>query len=186
MELLRHWRRGTFGVAAGALVVPGAILLAALAVGIGGGGLAGLGSLGQALNGPAAPRQAAFAQPRPSRDAGRLLARVNRRAAAQTRAAAATGSAPGAGGTATTTPGGRARQGGFSPGSGSTPPATPPPPTAPTPPPVSTPAPTATSVVRAVGKTVTSITDNVPVVGPTTSHVVDDVVDTVDSILPPG
>jgi hypothetical protein len=39
--------------------------------------------------------------------------------------------------------------------------------------------------VRQIGDTVTSVTDQVPVVGPTTTQVVDDVVDTVDALIPP-
>jgi hypothetical protein len=183
MDLLRHWRRGTFGMAAGALVVPGAILLAALAVGIGGGGIAGLGALGQALNGPDLPDAAPAAQER-SRDSGRLLARVNRRAAAQAQAAAPVRRATGGGPVATT--GQPAPRGRFTPSGGEVPGgATPPAATAP--PTVAPPAPTPTpeSAVRQVGDTVTTVTDQVPVVGPTTSQVVDTVVDTVDSIIPP-
>jgi hypothetical protein len=187
MDLLRHWRRGTFGVAAGALVAPVAILLAALAVGIGGGGLAGLGSLSQALTGPDLPGVEPVAQRRPARDSGRLLARVNRRAAAQARAAASGGGAAGAG--ATTGAGGTTDQteGVVDPGGGTTPGGAPPPAATAPPPATPPPAPTPTpeSPVRQVGDTVTTVTDQVPVVGPTTSGVVDQVVDTVDALIPP-
>jgi hypothetical protein len=178
-------------MAAGALIVPAAILLAALAVGIGGGGLAGLGALRQALNGPDLPGATPVAQERSARDTGRLIARVNRRAAAQARAVAAArratrpaiGGTRGSGGPIATTdqpgdPGGFTPAGGTTP-TGSAPPATAPPATTPAP------APTPESAVRQAGDTVTTVTDQVPVVGPTTSQVVDTVVDTVDSIIPP-
>jgi hypothetical protein len=178
-------------MAAGALVVPGAILLAALAVGIGGGGLGGLGALRQALDGPELPAVAPAAQQRPARDSGRLLARVNRRAAAQARAVAAARRTAvrrtsGAGPVATT--GEPTEEGNFGPGStgqgpgASAPPAAAAPPATPAAP---APTPTPASAVRQVGDTVTTVTDQVPVVGPTTSGVVDEVVDTVDAIIPP-
>ena len=76
MDLLRHWRRRTFGAAAGAVFAPAAIVAAALAIGIGAGGVGGLRSIGQAFNGPDLP---AVSAPRAPGSAGKLLSRVGRR-----------------------------------------------------------------------------------------------------------
>ena len=47
MEALGQWRRKALGAAGATVIAPAAVILAALAVGILGGGLKGLGSLGQ-------------------------------------------------------------------------------------------------------------------------------------------
>jgi hypothetical protein len=187
MDLLRHWRRGTFGAAAGALVVPAVILLAAVAVGLGGGGLGSLGSIGQALNGPNLPSIGPLSERRPAQDAGRLLARAQHRrtvarhhAAAVSRRSVAVStrtrharSRPGA----TTSPG-RPTPGAIAPSGGGVP-------TAPTPAPTAVPTPAPRTPLRKVGDTVESVTDRVPLAGAPVHQVVDDVVNTVDSLLPP-
>jgi hypothetical protein len=78
MDLLQDWRRRTAGAVAGAVIVPVALVVAALAVGVGGGGLGGLRALGQIVHGPPAPRVSATAGHRPSAatDAARLLEAV--------------------------------------------------------------------------------------------------------------
>jgi hypothetical protein len=195
MDLLRHWRRRTFGAAAGALIAPVAIVAAALAVGIGGGGLGGLKSIGQAFGGPDLPRVG------PSRgsasDAGKLLSNVNRRARRDGGGGAGTPSLSGAQVASAPT---SSSGGGSTPtqGAGQTPPlssetesttrppggSNPPPATTPvatTPPAQPTPTP---SLVRQVGDGVKQVTDQVPVAGQPVGDVVDLLVDTVDGLSP--
>jgi hypothetical protein len=170
----------------GALVAPVAIIAAALAVGIGGGGLTGIRSIGQALSGPQLPQIAPAASDErgPADEAGRLLARVGPTAARQRaeRAAAAPDTTPGGGGGTrlpASTPG---------PTAGTRPPqpASPAPAPAATAAPSATPAPAQTpSPVRQVGNGVKSITNQVPVARQPVGQVVDLLVDTIDG-LPPG
>ena len=190
MQLLRAWRRRAFGAALGAVVAPVAIVGAALAVGLGGGGLDALGALGQAFDGPRLPAAAPLTRPGDARDTGRLLAQVRRDAAATTVApngsTTVTTDPTGTGTTGTDTP---APGAGFDPGGG-TPPTTQPqatPPPAATVVPPTTPPPVAEtpSPIRQVGDTLREVTDQLPVVGEPTGQVVDGVVDTVDGVLKP-
>lgn len=201
MDLLRHWRRRTFGAAAGALIVPVAIVAAALAVGVGGGGLGSLRSIGQAVDGPQLTESDATAPGRATAGrAGRLLQRAARRArpgagpSAQPVGQATTTAGGGGGGgvvptatgdqTDTTTtiddPGGN----GNGPGPAKTPrpvvTVTGPAQTS-VPPPVATSSP---SVIRQVGDGVKGITNQVPVAGQPTGQVVDLLVQTVEGLSP--
>ncbi|MEA2170552.1 MAG: hypothetical protein QOF76_3852 [Solirubrobacteraceae bacterium] len=197
MDLLRHWRRRTFGAAAGALIVPVAIVAAALAVGLGGGGLGGLASIGQALNGPKLPSGAPSTARAHAGEAGRILRRVRgggrtigANAPAATSAAPATGAAPGGGSNGTPggvpTPNPTATTGPVktpTPGRTPVPIRTPIPTQATAPPPVvaSTPTP---SVIRQVGDSVKGITNQVPVVNQPAGQVVDLLVQTVEGLQP--
>jgi hypothetical protein len=186
MDLLRDWRRRTFGAAAGAVIAPVAIVLAALAVGVGGGGLTGLRSIGQAVSGPGVnPVAPSAASDRDTADeAGRLLTRVRperRRARRSGRGGAPTAGAPVSAGT----PEPR-RQGtvGRPRPQAQRPTAAPPaatPVRPPAQPPAATPSP---SPVRQVGERVKTVTDQVPVAGEPAGEVVDLLVDTVDSLPP--
>ena len=183
MDLLRDWRRRTFGAAMGAVVAPTAIIAAAIAVGIGGGGLGGIRSIGQALSGPQLP-QIAPAAPSDSGtadEAGRLLARVGpsrerrRAAAAALRRATLPGTGRDVGSSARCRPPAPAR--GVAPAR----------PDGPCPAPAATAAPTATpapartpSPVRQLGDSVKSVTNQVPVAGQPAGQVVDLLVDTID------
>jgi hypothetical protein len=198
MDLLRHWRRRTFGAAAGALIVPIAIVAAALAVGVGGGGLGGLRSIGQAFNGPKLPDVAPSAARGAAADAGRLLSRVARNprrgrgtsagaspSLGGTQVAAAPTTSTGQGPAATQTPSTQTQTQTESttrpPVSSNPPPAAT---AAPTQPPV-TPAATPTpSVLRQVGDNLKKVTDQVPVAGAPVGGVVDLLVDTVDGLSP--
>ena len=184
MDLLRHWRRRVFGAAASAVIVPVAVLLAALAVGVGGGGIGSLGALGQAFAGPELPEggppQGGVGGRDTADEAGRLLARVQRaetRAStpAQRRAAERRRRTNGAGPqrTGTTNPPDR-------PGAADPEP-TPAPSAAPQPAPAPTPTPTP-STVRQVGDQVHEVTDPIPVVGPPAGEVVDLIVDTAEEL----
>lgn len=185
MEILRVWRNQAVGGAAAAALVPGVILVAALGVGITGGGLASLGSVRQALTGPDVPK----VEPRSVapggrlRDPGRLLARSlpARERGGGSAAGAVTGgsgsSAAGSPGQAPSPPAPTPES--PSPGSRTSPP-TSRPPAAPTPAPTATPSP-----IRQVGDRVTQVTDEVPVAGEPTGDVVDVLVDTVDHLLSP-
>jgi len=185
MDLLRHWRRRVFGAAASAVIVPVAVLLAALAVGVGGGGLGNLGALGQAFAGPELPGPG----PLPggggrdtADEAGRLLARVQRDEAeastpAERRAAARR----------RTSSGGPRRTGTTNPprdpGGSATPTPTPGPAPSAAPQPTPAPSPTPTpSTVRQVGDQVHEVTDPIPVVGPPTGEVVDLIVDAAEQL----
>jgi hypothetical protein len=192
MEVLGHWRRGALGAAGATVVAPLAVILGALAVGILGGGLKGLGTLGQALDGPDLPITVAEAPTKARRKAGnersRLLARAQtarqRRNVAPARPVAdpspradqptrrsPSAPAPGSGGNGTPPPAG---------GSDPAAPSTPPPP--------ATPAPSASpqpSLVRQTGDVVKGVVQQAPVVGDTGAGVVEDVVSTVDGLCPP-
>jgi hypothetical protein len=196
MDLLREWRRRSFGAAAGAVVAPVAIIAAALAVGLGGGGLGGLGSLSQAFSGPELPKVAPLSRRGPAENAGRLLARVRRAnndsparqtAVGTDTVASLPPSSSGPQGSDQTETVGSAPSGSFDPGGGTAPSGAGAP-TAPTAAPAVTAAPTEApaSPVSAVGDTVKGVTDGLPVVGEPVGQVVDTVVDTVDGILPPG
>jgi hypothetical protein len=182
MDLLRHWRRRLLGGAAAAVIAPLAVLIAALAVGVGGGGIGSLGALGQAFAGPELPDAgpvAAAGGRDAAAEAGRLLARAqppNRAAPAATQAPA---TAPDARRRATTP----RRTGSTNPpgpGKG-TPqrPSSPAPAATPQPTPQPTPSP---STVRQVGNTIHQVTDPVPVVGPPAGEVVDLIVDTAEQL----
>lgn len=183
MDLLRHWRRRAFGAAASAVIVPVAIVLAALAVGVGGGGLGGLGALGQAFDGPQLPDVG----PLPGDDgrdaadeSGRLLARAQRERSSSSPPARRAG--PGT--RRREIPSGRDRQTATvrpprSPGGSAPPAATPTP--APTPAPAPQPTPTP-STVRQVGDRVKEVTDPVPVVGPPAGEVIDLIVETAEGL----
>jgi hypothetical protein len=188
MDLLRDWRRRTFGAAIGAVVAPAAIIAAALAVGIGGGGLGSIRSIGQALSGPQLPEIAPAApEDRTADDAGRLLARVRPARHGRSRGTATartrrTG--------ATRTPATIIRRPSPTATTGPVRTRTPAP-TAQAPAPAATPAPTATPVpartpspVRQLGDGVKTITDQVPVAGPPVGQVVDLLVDTIDKLPP--
>lgn len=194
VELLRVWRAHLLSGATAAVAVPAIILGAAVAVGLAGGGLHGIGSLGQALTGPALPdvRPVALSGGG-SEDSAQLLAR--------SLPAAGTGGGPGAGsgsggsGAAgpgdTAGPGGTAGPGdatgpGDTAGPGGRPPQAPPT-SPPTPAPTAGPSPTPTPTprpVRQIGDQVTSVTDQVPLAGEPVGRVVDVLVDTVDGLLP--
>jgi hypothetical protein len=187
MDLLRDWRRRTYGAAVGAVVAPAAIIAAALAVGIGGGGIGGIRSIGQALSGPQLPQIAPAGRGDrvPADEAGRLLARVGPSATRRRSPLIRRGTTSPASG------GGGATQRPSSdsgPSAGVRPPqpvTQAPAPTATAPPPA-TPAPTRTpSPVRQVGDGVKSVTNQVPVAGQPAGQVVDLLVDTIDG-LPPG
>jgi hypothetical protein len=193
MDLLKDWRRRIFGAAAGAVVTPVAILLAALAVGVGGGGLRGIGSVSQAFQGPEAPAIAPAEGSRnraAAEESGRLLTRVQRQAErAQRRAAARakgrgdnprrpSAGAPGGTGGRPPTSGRPGTTGAPSPGGS---PAPQPQPQPPAPQPTPTP-----GTIREVGEQVKQVTDPVPVVGPPAGEVVDLIVDTAESLpVPP-
>ncbi len=195
MDLLRHWRRRTFGAAAGALVAPVAIVAAALTVGIGGGGLNALGSIGQAVSGPDLPPVMPARTRGTAAEAGSLLASVRPRPArprtqpSLLRADAPAPRAPSAirrsvptaagGPVATAPPPLRASV--TRPAAGAAP-QTPARPSAPVA--TSTVAPTA-SVVEQLGNGVKGVTDQVPVVGKPVGQVVDQLVNTVDALVPP-
>src|SRR3954451_12493748 len=194
MDLLRHWRRRTFGAAAGALIAPVAIVAAALAVGIGGGGLGGLGSIGQALNGPKLPDVAHDRSRGPAKGAGRVLARLRRQNQLRARAGGpatlsgaqvAAAPSPGAGAPPTSRQNSQPTRSHTQTTTGrpvaSNPPATSTPaPQAPAPAPTPTP-----SLVRQVGDSVKQVSDQVPVAGPPVGDVVDLLVDTVDGLGKP-
>jgi hypothetical protein len=210
MDLLRDWRRRSFGALAGAAVVPAAILGAALAVGVGG-GLGGIGSIGQALSGPELPAVA----PGPDHGtgtaaaAGRVLARVRPAPSAPSRHESAA-ARPRTGDATTNAPGGRPRPG-TRPGPGATPqPARPgaddaPPPAATTPeapaPPAGAPSagpapaapapapPTSAgtpSAIDQLGDQVQGITDQVPVAGEPAGEVVELLTGTLDGLTAPA
>ncbi|HVL97170.1 MAG TPA: hypothetical protein VM266_15050 [Solirubrobacteraceae bacterium] len=181
MDLLSDWRRRTFGAAAGAVVAPVAIVLAAVAVGIGGGGLRGIGAVGQAVHGPVDPRVAPAPGARnrdAAEEAGRLLTRMQARERVARPAARRPASAP--------TPAVR-RPGSDRGGRPARPrpqaPAASPPPPAPTPQPTPTPTP---GLVRQVGDEVKKVTDPVPVAGPPAGQVVDLIVETAESLPVPA
>ena len=188
MSFVSQWRRRILAAAGAGATVPLVILVAALLVGVGGGGIAGLGSLSQALTGPAVPDADASAlerrRTRPTGDAGDLLAQV--RPPAVPAGSGGTGS-PG-------TPGdtGDDSSRGDNPPSGPRPTPAPgsgrppapgtggsPPPAAPTPAPTEPP-----SALRQTGETVAKQVEGVPVVGPTGAQVIRQTVQTVDEILP--
>ena len=183
MDLERSWRRKIFQATGAGIVAPSAVVAAAIAVGVGGGGIRGLGSLGQTLRGPAIP-VAEASEPAPTPAASeRLLERAIRRESATTRAVRTaarkrrreqqararrrarkrTSTAPQATAgvpapTAAVTP----TQGGAT--------ATPPPPQP--------------SAIRQLGDQVKEVTDQVPIAGETAGQVVDVIVDTADEVLP--
>jgi len=188
MDLLQDWRRRTFGAAVGAVIAPAAIIAAALAVGIGGGGLGSIRSIGQALSGPQLPAIAPGRDDRTADEAGRLLARVRPARERRRRAMATERRRTAAAGTPVQTVTRRP-----APGAGPlTTPIRTPAPTAQAPAPAGTPAPAATpapartpSPVRQLGDGVKTVTNQVPVAGPPVGQVVDLLVDTIDG-LPPG
>lgn len=187
MQWLREWRRRAFGAAIGAVVAPAAILGAALAVGLGGGGLGALGALGQALDGPQLPESALLPRPGDTRGTGRLLAQVRDAGAAAGPAAAGGPSAAGPTSGATNDGGTVPTGTDFDPGAGNAPPTdpagTPPPPVATTVP--DTPPPVATeSPARQVADSVRTVTDQLPVIGAPAGELVGGVADTVDTLLP--
>lgn len=184
MQMVRDWRRRLFGTAIGALVAPVAIVGAGLAVGLGGGGLEALGALGQALDGPRLPAAAPLTRPGDARDTGRLLAQARRDAAAAATEVTPTGAGTAADGD--TTDGARTPPpgAGFDP-AGATPPATPGTPPPPVPTTAPPPAAEAPGPVRQVGDSVREVTDRLPVVSEPTGQIVDDVVETVDSVVSP-
>ncbi|MEJ7892150.1 MAG: hypothetical protein WKF94_05880 [Solirubrobacteraceae bacterium] len=186
MDLLSQWRRRSYGAAAAAVIAPVAIIGAALAVGLGGSGLAGLGSLSQAIGGPELPAIAPLA-PRRTDDAGRLLARVRQAETAPSTASGvpSTTAAPPAGSGITpppeSTPGVQAPPvaGTFDPGDGNDPAGTPAPTQAP---PAATPAATEAAAQEPPGVVdqVAEVTEDVPVAG----DVVDALAETVDGLTP--
>lgn len=183
MEILRVWRNHVVGGAAAAALVPGVILVAALGVGVTGGGLASVGSVRQALTGPDVPdvEPRSVAPGGRLRDPGRLLGRsLPARERGGRSAAEAVGG--GSGSSTASRPGPapspRALTPRSSPPASTTPPPTSSPPASPTP--TATPSP-----IRQVGDGVTQVTDQVPVAGEPTGEVVDALVDTVDHLLGP-
>lgn len=203
--MLGYWRRRSLGAILGAAVAPLAVIAGALAVGVGGGGLGGLGELSQVVDGPKAPARSTGPAIREQARGARLLTRLApARAAGEAAAdrtatrAPATATEPvpapptqpapvspnGPGASAPELP---------APSVPATPPApSTPAPAAPAPAPTSAPAPrpTATptprpSLVDQLGEQVTTITDPVPVVGPVVGQVVDDVSGVADGLLSP-
>jgi hypothetical protein len=190
MELLGHWRRRAFGAAGATVIAPAAVILAALTVGVAGGGLKGLGSLGQALTGPQLPVAAASettkkARSKQANEPSRLLAeaenareqtdqRLARSQPDQTSTgptARTPGREPGSGNTPGTRPGGNTNN---PPASGGGQP--------PQPPPQGNPEP---SVIRQTGNQVKGVVEPVPVVGETGAAVVEELVTTADELCPP-
>lgn len=168
------------------VIAPVAVIAAALAVGISGGGLSGLGSLGQALTGPQIPdAELIAANNRASRDRvdpGDLLALAGD-------AATLAATAPAAGRPRSGSDRERRRPTDSDPGTPTRPvtPTQPGPQVTPVPQPTVTPPPQPTptpSTVRQVGDQVKEVTDPVPVAGGPVGQVIDIVVDTVDGILP--
>ena len=182
MNLLRDMQRRVAGGTAAAVLVPVAIVVAAVALGTGGFG--GLTSLGQAFNGPEIPGvEPASARADDAGDEdvpGELLADVDPAATATPAAARRSG-----------TPGRRtpARRRGRKPGrNGNRPGASPTPrPTQPQPTPTSQPQPTPApteppSTIRQVGDQVKQVTDPIPVAGEPAGQVVDTIVDTAEQL----
>ena len=177
-----------FGAAGATVVAPAAIVLAALAVGFAGGGIQGLGALGQTLTGPELPLAAvagrAEIEQRQGDRGSRLLAAAEQ--AREERAARAR--RPGAPAAAPTAP--RKRSGGGtdrrqrrpSSGGGKRPPAGQPQPPPQTTPPPPEPEP---SVIRQTGDQVKRVVEPVPVVGETGAAVVEQLVTTADEVCPP-
>jgi hypothetical protein len=191
MEALGYWRRRAFGAAGATVIAPAAVILAALAVGVGGGGLKGIGSLGQALTGPELPVAAASEATQSERerraDAGSKLlsAAEDARERRERRLADTT-----PGGTGDPTTGGTPRQPGRSnpgagTGGGSEPQPRPQPDPGPRPQPEPTPPPQQPSVVRETGDEVKKVVEPVPVVGETGAAVVEELVTTADEVCPP-
>jgi hypothetical protein len=185
VEVLREWRRRLVGGTLIAVLAPAAIVGAGAAVGIVGGGIQGLGRLGQTLTGPAVPTVEPAPAPRGrERDAGDLLDRATRgerRARVASRTLATLPDEP------------RKRRrdrkrrdrdrprGEDSPGA--RPPAATPPGQDPTPPPPQPPPP---STIRQIGDQVKQVTDDLPVAGPPAGQVIDLVVETAESLpIPP-
>lgn len=181
MDLLREWRRRIAGGTAAALIIPAAIVIASLGIGLGG-GIGGLGALGQALTGPEVPG----VEPASSRtsaaddEPGELLAAA---AAAAARNIASRSRTTDEGARGPATPGARTRRpdrpqrprAPRPPGAGR-------PPSAP-PAPQPTPAPTEPpSTVRQVGDTVKEVTDDVPIAGEPAGQVVDIIVETAETL----
>lgn len=188
MDLERSWRRKIFQAAGAGIVAPVAIVGAAVAVGIGGGGLRGLGSLGQTLTGPDVPTAERVDTAAPA--SSDLLARAHRPTASRS---SSRGSSPASSGAGTTpgsarTPSGNNRTPARRPatttrpgGTGSSPgPQTTPAPQ-PAPPPQPTPTP---STLRQVGDQIKEVTDPIPVAGGPAGEVIDTIVTTADDILP--
>jgi hypothetical protein len=183
VQFVSAWRRRVLSAAGAGAAVPALIIVAALSVGVGGGGLGGLGALSQAFTGPDIPDAEAAGLPgRDSardRDPSRLLASAER----ATERRAATPDAPtdpGAGGGGPDGGGGGGRS-----DTPAAPPAATPTPPAVTPPATSPPPDEPPSVVRQVGDQVTQVVRPIPVVGETTGDVVDTLIDTVDALPPP-
>jgi hypothetical protein len=191
MDLERSWRRKIAQATGAGIAAPAAIVAAALAVGVGGGGLRSIGSLSQALTGPQVPgaeRDRPSGSTAPPAD---LLARANR--TPRGARATATPATSGSGAAATTrrtatrrtrtpstrTPATRRPATGTKPAPTAT--APPAPQTTPAPAPTPTPTP---SALRQVGDQVKQVTDQVPVVGPPAGQAIDTIVDTADQILP--
>jgi hypothetical protein len=90
MPIARRWMQDMLRVSAATLLVPGAVVAALLAASLGT-GLAGLGSLGQLVGGPALPTNAGARAPAPARPAARLPVVPAAAAVAPTPAAAGVG-----------------------------------------------------------------------------------------------
>lgn len=189
MQLERWWRRKIVQATGAGVVAPVAIVAATLAVGIGGGGIRGLGALGQTLTGPEVPTTAGIIQAAgPGTD--NLLARVNRsgRPSPAAERPAGTSSPPVRRRSNTRARRRPARSPSRGPARRPTSPTRPAPqpepsqqPTPAPPPPTPTP-----SLIRQVGDDVKEVTDPVPVVGPPAGQVIDTIVDTADEVIPPA
>jgi len=200
-DLGRAWRRRVLAAGGVAAIAPVAMVTAALAVGLGGGGASRIGALGQAFSGPQEPsvgRPVLREPPRASRsrDPSRLLAELDpvpERTFASRRAARGPGSpgssSPGTGGGADgprlgplDAPGGTQAPA-PTPGRGR-PPAPPSPAATPAPSPSPQPEPDRPGIVGQTGDEVESVLEPLPGVEPPAAGAVDETTQTVDEILP--
>lgn len=189
MDLLSEWRRRSSEAALGAVVAPLAILVAGLAVGLGGGGFGGFGALRQAIEGPKLPSVTPLSQQRKRDDAGRLLARVRRDGRGRGAAAASADGGGGGRDTSPRTPTAPGDSGGdgpsspvavVDPGGGTGVPGAPVPTAPPSEPTDPQPPAEPSGPIHQTGEVVTDITDGVPVVGEPVGQVVDGLADALE------